>query len=231
MTSGSSKEKPLDPGVWSRSYTLNNDGRIEFWKFEDLTRTLIESIAGDHGMFRRTLAYSLLVGFVMIISLAGYGFYVWYPRFQLPIVYGLPLMVLAAGAGLASFFSPCSFPLLLVLFARGNGDTNESSPFTFALGLSVGASMFLLLLGASFAVGGLTVARQVTFGSTAGIALRSILGLVLIVLGFIQLGILSDRPFRWIESKVALSPEDEKRSLTFGRYVTFGFGYILAGFG
>src|ERR671919_2564476 len=63
--------------------------------------------------------YVLLVGALGFVGLAGYAGYVLFPRFALPPVAGAGLVALAAGAGVASFFSPCSFPLLLTLLSRG----------------------------------------------------------------------------------------------------------------
>jgi cytochrome c biogenesis protein CcdA len=47
------------------------------------------------------------------VALTGYAGYELYPRFDLPALEGASLLVLAAGAGVASFFAPCSFPLLV----------------------------------------------------------------------------------------------------------------------
>lgn len=46
----------------------------------------------------------------LALALAGYLGYVFYPRFALPAGAGAGLLLLAAGAGVASFFSPCSSP-------------------------------------------------------------------------------------------------------------------------
>jgi hypothetical protein len=53
--------------------------------------------------------YGLLAVAVVVVGLAGYLGYVVYPRFDLPAVEGAALLGLAAAAGIASFFSPCSF--------------------------------------------------------------------------------------------------------------------------
>jgi hypothetical protein len=62
--------------------------------------------------------YLLLVVAVAVVATAGYVGYVLYPRFDLPAQEGAGLLALAAAAGFASFFSPCSFPLLLGLLGR-----------------------------------------------------------------------------------------------------------------
>src|SRR5690606_38215123 len=54
----------------------------------------------------RSIRFFLLVAGLLLLALAGYGGYVLYPRFDLPVVTGAGLLFLAVGAGLASFFSP-----------------------------------------------------------------------------------------------------------------------------
>lgn len=62
--------------------------------------------------------YLFLVIAVLLLAFAGYVGDVLYPRFDLPAVGGAGLLVLSSAAGLASIFSPCSFPLLSTLLAR-----------------------------------------------------------------------------------------------------------------
>ncbi|MDT8305317.1 MAG: hypothetical protein RRC07_05225, partial [Anaerolineae bacterium] len=69
------------------------------------------------GKAERYLFLGLVIA-VLLLALAGYAGYVLYPRFALPAASGAGLLLLAAAAGLASFFSPCSFPLLATLLAR-----------------------------------------------------------------------------------------------------------------
>ena len=62
--------------------------------------------------------YLALIGAVVLLALIGYVSYALYPRFALPPAAGAGLLLLASAAGLASLFSPCSFPLLVTLLAR-----------------------------------------------------------------------------------------------------------------
>lgn len=62
--------------------------------------------------------YVVLVASVAVVGLAGYAGYMLFPRFDLPAVEGVAVLWLAAAAGVASFFSPCSFPLLLSILGR-----------------------------------------------------------------------------------------------------------------
>jgi thiol:disulfide interchange protein len=101
---------------------------------------------------------------VVIFATAGYLGYILYPRFGLPAVEGASLLLLATGAGIASFFSPCSYPLLVTLLARqpgvagGKGSGKEPEPsgnqFSFAAVLSIGAALFLILGGLVISLGG-----------------------------------------------------------------------------
>ena len=180
--------------------------------------------------------YFLLIAAVGFLAAIGYGGYVLYPRFDLPAVEGVSLLLLAMGAGVASFFSPCVFPLLLTLLAREASDGDDGGilrPATFALLLSAGATTLLLISGTIIALGGSTLLADFTFASIAGQVLRLAVGAILILLGLVQLGILP-APFKAVERLgfLLLRPPDKRR----GRHVVaatiflFGFGYLLAGF-
>ena len=141
--------------------------------------------------------YALLTLATAAVALVGYLGYVFYPRFDLPAGTGATLLVLAAGAGIASFFSPCSFPLLLSILARpiaAEAETERGRPFRraagFAAGLSVGASAFLVAVGLAIAAGASAYFDDVTFTSTAGITIRLVVGVLLVALGLIQLNVL-----------------------------------------
>jgi cytochrome c biogenesis protein CcdA len=180
--------------------------------------------------------YILLATIVGVLALAGYLGYVLYPRFDLPAATGIGLLVLAAGAGIASFFSPCSFPLLVTLLAResGAGESRNrlARPLSFATALALGAMIFLLLTGIAIALGAAALFEGVTFTSTAGRVIRLVVGALLIVLGLIQLGML---PVSLSAHAVADPLMRRQAKLRRERpelgYGLFGFGYLLAGFG
>ena len=182
--------------------------------------------------------YVLLTISVLILALAGYAGYVLYPRFDLPAVTGVGLFVLAAAAGIGSFFSPCSFPLLVTLLARETGaGKNEKRvlprALRFATALSLGATLFLLLAGAGIAAGGAQLFQGATFTSTAGRVIRALVGTLLILFGLIQMNVLpisfgavaeSVRPLQRAQRQL-------QRQKPVASFALFGFGYILAGFG
>jgi cytochrome c biogenesis protein CcdA len=186
----------------------------------------------------RGSGYAILALSTVAVALIGYLGYVSYPRFDLPAGTGATLLVLAAGAGIASFFSPCSFPLLLSMLARPlAAEAREGRPFRkaamFAAGLSVGASAFLVVVGLGIAAGASTYFDDVTFTSTAGITIRIVVGLLLITLGLIQLEVLpiSFRRFEPAMHGYLRRQAQVRRRRPVVGFTLFGFGYLLAGFG
>jgi cytochrome c biogenesis protein CcdA len=142
-------------------------------------------------------------------------------------------------AGIASFFSPCSFPLLLTLLARETGkDNSKDKPvqwkaFRFAIALSLGASLFLIGTGLVIAAGGAVLFSGVTFASPAGRLIRTVVGAILIGLGLIQLGVFRIN-FDWvyqIADPILKTQAKIRRERPGFGFAVFGFGYLLAGFG
>jgi cytochrome c-type biogenesis protein len=184
--------------------------------------------------------YVLLALATLAVALVGYLGYVLYPRFDLPAARGATLLALSAAAGIASFFSPCSFPLLLSLLGRpiaAEGEAAPGRPFrkaaTFAAALSLGAASFLVLAGLAIAGGAATYFDDVTFTSTTGIAIRVVVGVFLVGLGLVQLGVLpvSFRRFERATHGYLREQAELRRRRPFVGFTMFGFGYLLAGFG
>lgn len=194
--------------------------------------------AGDEEAAAWWSRYGVLTAAVVVVALAGYAGYELYPRFDLPALEGAGLLVLAAGAGVASFFAPCSFPLLVTLLSRQVGgprrDLEGASPLVFAAALAGGATAFLVLLGAVIALGGSAFAASVTFTSTVGVTLRVVVGTALILLGLVQLGVLAASSFRAVErvtKRLSRSQARLRREHPVAGFTAFGFFYLLAGFG
>lgn len=182
--------------------------------------------------------YWLFVVLTVLTALAGYLGYVLYPRFDLPATTGVGLFALAVGAGFASFFSPCSFPLLLTMLSRELEPAHRGrrlrEAFRFALALSLGAALFLVLFGLGLSAGGDAVFEGVTFTSTAGRLIRAVVGGTLIILALVQLNVLSTPIFGLVEdlaSPFRRSQARLRRRRPFLGFALFGFGYLLAGFG
>lgn len=185
---------------------------------------------------RAVLNYGLLTAGVLLIALLGFQAFRAFLDLQTTGFETTSLLLLSVVAGVASFFSPCSFPLLLTLLGRGTADHSGDSPrqlLARAAALSLGVSAFLLLLGAALAVGAGAWFRQVTFVSQGGRLLRAAVGGALILLGLGQLGVFH-LPFHSVGERThrLLHRQEGVRSarplLGFGLY---GFFYVLAGFG
>lgn len=181
----------------------------------------------------------LLVVAVLAAGAIGYAAYLLYPRFDLPAVDAAGLLLLAVGAGAASFFSPCSFPLLATLLTRESGADREGGAvvlgraLVFAAALSGGAAAFLLLSGLVIALGGEALLSGVTFTSPAGRLIRAAVGILLVLLGLVQTQRLH-LPFHRASALVRPLMTRQarlRRERPLAGFALFGFAYILAGFG
>lgn len=184
----------------------------------------------------RSNGYWAAVLTAALLGLAGYVGYVLYPRFDLPAGAGVGLLVLATAAGVASFFSPCSFPLLITMLARPITDADGRPlrrALTYAGALSIGAVGFLAITGGALALGAGSLVESVTFTSTTGRVLRVIVGAALICFGLIQLNRINIdlRRFEPRLHRVLRKQAELRRRRPFGGFVLFGFVYLLAGFG
>lgn len=188
-----------------------------------------------------SLWYALLALTVLLIAVMGWLGFLVYPRMGLPAVEGVALLVLASAAGVAAFFSPCSFPLLATILSREIGaersadrGARTADALRFALALSVGAVAFLLLVGLVIAAGSGGLLRGVTFGSDAARVIRVVVGTILVALGLVQIGVIDLPAFHRVDALARplqrRQAELRRTSATLG-YAVFGFGYILAGFG
>lgn len=188
--------------------------------------------------------YAALGFAVLVVGLVGYLGFVIYPTLDLSAGVGAGLVVLAAAAGVASFFSPCSFPLLVGMLGRPLAERGQSgerrqptrSSLAFATALSLGVVAFLALLGTAIALGGDAIIKDVTFTSTTGRILRIIMGTFLILVGLVQIGRIAV-PLRRFEPALQGFLRRQRREgrgqgqpqlLRFG---LFGFAYLAAGFG
>jgi cytochrome c biogenesis protein CcdA len=185
-------------------------------------------------MSRPAIVYWVLPFTLLAVAIAGYGGYVLYPRFDLSAAQGIGLLALAAAAGIASFFSPCSFPLLVTLLTASARTQNvKSSPreaWRFALGMALGAGLFLLLMGTVIAAGSDALFSGITFTSTAGRVVRLAAGGALVTMGLLQLNLIPGPDFHRLESLTGGVSEGPIIGST-GRSAAYGFGYVLTGVG
>ncbi|MGH2694852.1 MAG: cytochrome c biogenesis protein CcdA [Actinomycetota bacterium] len=190
------------------------------------------------GEARRSAPFAVLALATVAVALLGYVGYLLYPRFDLPAGTGASLLLLSAAAGVASFFSPCGFPLLVTVLARDTATEEHrlslARALRFGAWLSLGAASFVLLLGSLIALGAGTFFRTVTFTSTEGIVLRSVVGALLILLGLIQLNVIPSAAFgaveRGVRPLIAGQARLRRERPPVG-FAVLGFGYLLAGFG
>lgn len=185
------------------------------------------------------MRYLYLFISILLVALVGYGTYALYPRFALD-QQTLSLPLLAIAAGFASFFSPCSFSLMVALLARESGVNDQARASVsarragvFAAALGLGASAFFVLAGVGLVVGGSVLFASVTFPSVGGRVIRLLTGSVLIILGLMQLGMLPNvlsAAIRIVSPLMRYQARHRRRRPALSFFV-FGFAYPLAGFG
>ncbi len=178
---------------------------------------------------------ALLVIITLVVGFAGYVGFRLFRSFDVGGATGVGLVVVAATVGIAAFFSPCSFPLLLTTLARRATTSPEHrarDTLRFATGASVGAVAFIVGFGLLLSLGGGAIARLFSFDSAQGRILRVVVGIVLIVMGLVQLPVV-DLHFSAM-TRIA-EPIDRRRAAIgdetrFSSHVLYGFGYLAAGF-
>ena len=178
---------------------------------------------------------ALLVVVTIVVGLAGYvGFRV-FREFDVGGATGIGLVVVAATVGIAAFFSPCSFPLLLTALTRqitAEPEHRTKEALRFATGASIGAVTFVAGFGLLLSLGGGAVARLFSVDSAQGRILRVVVGIVLIVMGLVQLRVIN---LHFSSMTKLAEPVDRKRAAIgdetkFASHVLYGFGYLAAGF-
>ena len=167
--------------------------------------------------------YTLFRGFVLLVNPA-------------PQLYGL--WILSLTAGVASFFSPCAFPLLPSYLSISPSEKEGTRGSTVSSGLTAafGVLAFDLLLGLLIAVLGACVGSSLTItGSEPNslvVIFRGLLGVVLFALGILQLKGVNLKP-RLVDAFVyrvrPLQGSETKSSLI--KFYLYGFGYTAAGVG
>ncbi len=186
---------------------------------------------------RNSLRVFLTVGVVAIVAGAGYSGFRFAGWLDLGREAGAGVIALAVVTGLAAFFSPCSFALLLTLLAgserAATGARRRRDGVAVALAIGAGASLFLLAVGVGVGLLGEGIVQSVGFSTTGGRILRGIVASVVITAGLVQLGLISI-PF-WRVTRFA-QPIERRRVAVADRHqhraqLLYGFGFVVAGFG
>lgn len=184
----------------------------------------------------------LLLLFILILALVagGYGLFIW---FVVNIMKGdaaFGLLFVAVIAGVASFFNPCSFPVLPAYLAsyytKEETDKEGQRPRQVLISGSVaalGVTVFNILLGILIGILG------VGFGKSLGLAggdpssivrwIRGILGVLLLYLGYSHItgrGI----NFNALE-QLFIKFRSKKIKTGSAKMFSYGFGYTLLGIG
>jgi len=203
---------------------------------------MTSATSASAGRGRAWLGYGAsLLALVALIGL-GYAGFRWFATGVMPQPEALNLYVLAVAAGLASFFSPCAFPLLpgYLAFYHGAGqpqDASGRSGSTTRLGVAAmaGVATFVLVLGLAIALLGAGAAKGLSISGDAPSSLvrgiRGVVGIILIALGVGQLTNRVIKPRAADALAFATRPRrDGGRSGAGGVYL-YGLGYVAAGLG
>jgi cytochrome c-type biogenesis protein len=180
--------------IWSE-YGKNWIGLVIRWlkskKIKMTTPTNTKTDAG--GAFGH---YTGLILLLFVIGL-GYAGFRYFAITQMPQPGTFNLLALAVIAGVASFFSPCAFPLLpsyLSFYAAARGDDDPSSRPARTLGLglaaAVGVVSFTLILGAIICLLGAGAGQALSISGPEPSQFvrwfRGGVGLILVALGVAQ---------------------------------------------
>ena len=185
---------------------------------------------------RAPLGWFLGFGVVIATVLAGYVGFRWAATLELSGQAGAGLVALAGVTGVAVVFSPCSFPLLVTLFAvpdQPQRAERSRDGVLSALAIATGAATFLLLTGVAVGVAGEGIASAVSFSSPLGRLLRGVVAVVLVTAGLVQLGVIAIPLSRFAgvagpleRHRVSLATTHRRRA-----QVLYGFSFVVAGFG
>ncbi len=185
-----------------------------------------------HGENRRL--YLIAAGMlVALIVAAGYIIFRYFVISIAATPEAYSLLFLAIVAGIATFFSPCSFPLMPgYLAAFGTAKDVERRVIYYGLAGAAGIVLFNLLLGAVIGLVGASFAESLAI--TSGVpshvtrVLRIAIGIILILFGMIQLANLPFFTAFFHKIGRLVSPNQEKSAKSIFLY---GFGYTAAGLG
>jgi len=181
------------------------------------------------------LRYGLALTGIAVFTLLGYLVFLMFLKQVMPALTADSLYLLAGVAGVATFFSPCSFPLLpgYLSFYYNAGESGENNrPLRRGSLAALGVVSFTLLLGLVIALLGQGIAPSFSISgpnpSLFTQVFRIGLGVALLSLGSIQLSGATFHNHLLDSLTMRFHPSDESGYKTFYLY---GFGYNAAGVG
>jgi cytochrome c-type biogenesis protein len=184
---------------------------------------------------RAKVRYALVLTGTAALTLLGYVVFLLFLKQAMPVLVTDSLYPLAGVAGVATFFSPCSFPLLpgYLSFYYNAEESNESvRPLLRGSLAAVGVVTFTLLLGLAIALLGQGIASSFSIsGSNPSLLTRAFrigLGVVLFSLGAIQL---SGKTFHSQRLDSLVGKFHPSSGSAYKSFYLYGFGYNAAGIG
>ncbi len=189
----------------------------------------------DDGRKPYAIRYALIILSVVLIALLGYLGFVTFLKDVMPAFNDYGLFLLAVVAGIATFFSPCSFPLLpgylSFYYNTEQQDVGRRAIYRGILA-AAGVVTFTVIVGVVIALLGQGVASSFSISSpTPSLLTRAFrigLGAILMSLGAIQLSNLTfhNRALDVLTSRFYSAAKSGNRGLYF-----YGLGYNAAGIG
>ena len=183
--------------------------------------------------------YLLLMVVLLGVIVVGYLDFRWLAAGQSLQISNLYLLAMVAGV--ASFFSPCAFPLLpsylSFFYLSANEGQRDVKKRAYRLGLwaSLGVLTFTLMLGSFTAVLGVGVGKALSITGAQPnsfvLIFRALVGLTLLVLGIAQINDWNLKP-AFVDTFVYRTAPKRDNNSRPGRILyLYGLGYTAAGIG
>lgn len=178
--------------------------------------------------------YVIIILLIALITMLGYLGFRFYHILSISSFSEYGLYFLALVAGIAAFFSPCSFTLLPAYISASYGNIQEGDKkIGYIFSAAAGVLSFSIILGIVVtAIGKAT--SIATFGLAATspdvylVIFRVFVGAILIFFGFMQISnaTMHNRFTDGIAQRFNLKQKEK-----FWKFYMYGFGYTLAGIG
>jgi cytochrome c-type biogenesis protein len=183
----------------------------------------------------RSLRFWLIIISTALVALAGYLVFVVFLKEILPAFSAYSLYLVAVIAGIATFFSPCSFPLLpgyLSFYYNSGEKQGKKRELYYGLIAAMGVITFNVILGMVVALLGQAFASSLSISNQTPSVLtrifRLVIGGVLLTLGTFQFSNITfhTRTLHLLTSKFSMKATSGEKGL-----YLYGFGYNAAGIG